>query len=315
MYKNVACVEKSKKKMGKTDVNFLTIFTPTYNRAHTLPRVYESLCSQSCKAFNWLIVDDGSVDDTRKLVETWMRQTKEFEIRYLFQQNGGMHVAHNTAYEAITTELNLCLDSDDRLRADAVERIQSAWEKVRGKGYAGLIALDCDMQTGKIIGKGFPTGLTKTTLGGYYASGGAGDKKLVYRTDVIRSVPPYPVFPGERYVGLVYKYLLIDQNYRLGILDHVICEVEYQPQGSTARMWRQYIENPKGFAFLRKTAMTYPTGWKRLIRDTIHYCASSCMAHNYAYLKETPRKALTVLCTLPGMMEVLYIFWKAGRDS
>ena len=187
---------------------FLTIFTPTYNRAHTLLRVYESLYAQSCKAFVWLVVDDGSTDNTRALVKQWIKTTTDFEIQYIYQENGGMHVAHNTAYEAIKTELNLCLDSDDRLCADAVEQIWIAWKTVKENGYAGLIGLDCEMHTGKVIGKGFPPGLTETTLGGYYAAGGTGDKKLVYRTDVMRSVPPYPVFPGEHYMGLAYKYII-----------------------------------------------------------------------------------------------------------
>ena len=95
-------------------------------------------------------------------------------------------------------------------------RYKTAWEQVRGQDYAGLIGLDADFD-GNIIGKGFPEGLTETTLGGYYAAGGAGDKKLIYRTDVVNSVPPYPVFPGEKYVGLVYKYTLIDQQYQLSV--------------------------------------------------------------------------------------------------
>ena len=90
----------------------LTVFTPAYNRAHTLPRTYESLQKQSCKDFVWLIVDDGSKDQTAKLVKEWQQQEKTFEIRYIYKENGGMHTAHNVAYENIDTELNVCIDSD-----------------------------------------------------------------------------------------------------------------------------------------------------------------------------------------------------------
>ena len=182
----------------------------------------------------------------------------------------------------------------------AVKKIKTAWLKVRNKNYAGLIGLDADMNTGRIIGKDFSYGLKETTLGGYYASGGEGDKKLVYRTDVINSVPPYPVFEGEKYVGLVYKYTLIDQKYKLFVLNDVLCDVEYQMDGSSNTMFRQYLKNPKGFAFLRKVAMTYPTSKKRLIRDCIHYCSSSLIAGNKNYIVESPRKVLTVLCTPLG---------------
>ena len=81
----------------------LTIFTPAYNRAHTLPRTYESLLAQSCKDFVWLIVDDGSKDNTGELIRAWQEQDNGFEIRYVYKENGGMHTAHNTAYENMDT--------------------------------------------------------------------------------------------------------------------------------------------------------------------------------------------------------------------
>lgn len=289
----------------------LTVFTPAYNRAHTLRRTYESLCMQDCKDFIWLIVDDGSTDDTADLVKSWQKKEKGFKIQYIYKENGGMHTAHNTAYANIHTELNVCIDSDDKMAPGAVRKIKQTWEKVREKDYAGLIALDTDF-SGNLIGKGFPNGMQETTLSGYYAAGGSGDKKLIYRTDVINSVPPYPVFPGEKYVGLVYKYTLIDQKYKLCVLNDVICEVEYQADGSTGTMWKQYLKNPCGFAFLRKVAMRYPTSKKRLVQDCIHYCSSSQIAGNRDYIKESPRKLLTVLCTPMGWLFTLLVKKKAG---
>ena len=294
-------------------MEFLTIFTPAYNRAHTLPRTYESLCAQDCKDFIWLIVDDGSTDNTSKLVKEWKGKENGFEIQYIYKQNGGMHTAHNTAYENIHTELNVCIDSDDRMPLGAVGKIKKTWELIRNSGYAGIIGLDSDFD-GNIIGKGFPNGVIDTTLGGYYAAGGAGDKKLVYRTDVINSVPEYPVFPGEKYVGLAYKYTLIDQKFRLFVLNEILCEVEYQSDGSSKTMWKQYLNNPKGFAFLRKIAMQYPTSKKRLIRDCIHYCSSSQIAKNKSYIRESPKKFLTVLCTPMGWL-LTYVVRKKANEK
>ena len=111
----------------------LTVFTPAYNRASTLPRTYQSLCEQECKDFIWLIVDDGSSDNTRELVEGWKNQDNGFEIQYIYKKNGGMHTAHNVAYENIHTELNICIDSDDRMAEGAVKKIKTAWLKVRNK--------------------------------------------------------------------------------------------------------------------------------------------------------------------------------------
>lgn len=288
----------------------LTVFTPAYNRAHTLPRTYESLCRQDCKDFVWLVVDDGSSDNTAALVRSWQKQENGFEIRYLYQENGGMHTAHNAAYEVIDTELNVCIDSDDCLADGAVKKILDKWCSVKDLGYAGIIGLDADLD-GKLIGKGFPDGLTETTLTGYYAAGGSGDKKLVYRTDVIKQYPPYPVFDGEKYVALAYKYRLIDQDYKLAVLDEVLCNVEYQPDGSSHTMWKQYLKNPRGFAFWRKVCMQYPESKKRLLVDCIHYCSSSQIAHNCNYIQESPRKLLTVLCTPVGWAFTAYIRRKA----
>lgn len=277
----------------------LTVFTPAYNRAHTLPRTYESLCVQNCKDFIWLIVDDGSVDNTAELVRSWQEKDNGFEIRYIYKENGGMHIAHNTAYEYIDTELNTCIDSDDKLALGAVEKILRKWEQVKDQNYAGIIALDADFD-GNVIGKGFPERLTETTVIGYYAAGGSGDKKLIYRTDIINQYPPYPVFEGEKYVALAYKYRLIDQTYKMAVLDEIVCNVEYQPDGSSNTMWRQYLKNPNGFAFWRKVCMQYPYSRKRMVIDCIHYCSSSIIAHNKNYIKESPRKLLTVACTIPG---------------
>lgn len=288
----------------------LTIFTPAYNRAHTLPRTLDSLKRQQNKNFIWLIIDDGSTDNTKELVNKWLKDDYGFEIVYIYKENGGMHTAHNVAYENIDTELNVCIDSDDCLADDAVENILNKWNEIHNKNYAGIIGLDADFQ-GKIIGESFPASLHETTLTEYYARGGCGDKKLVYRTDVINQYPQYPVFPGEKYVALAYKYRLIDQNYKLAVLNKVLCNVEYQPDGSSATMWKQYIKNPKGFSFWRKVCMKYPESRKRLIIDSIHYVSNSILAKNKHYVKESPRKGLTILLSPVGLCLAIYTKYRA----
>ena len=290
----------------------LTVFTPAYNRAHTLPRTYESLLAQGCKDFVWLIVDDGSADNTAELVRSWQEKDNGFEIRYIYKENGGMHTAHNTAYENIDTELNTCIDSDDCMAPGAVEKILGKWAQVRDQGYAGIIALDSDLD-GNIIGQGFPDGMTETTLMGYYAAGGTGDKKLIYRTDVINSYPPYPVFEGERYVALAYKYRLIDQDYKLAVLGEVVCNVDYQPDGHSTGMWKEYVRSPKGFAFWRKVCMQYPESKKRLVVDTVHYVAESLVAGEKHFVRESPKRTLTILLLPFGAVVSHYLIRKYQR--
>jgi glycosyltransferase involved in cell wall biosynthesis len=275
----------------------LTVFTPTYNRAHTLGRVYESLLSQNSSDFCWLIVDDGSTDGTRALVEGWMAQNR-ITITYYHQPNQGMHGAHNTAYRLIDTELNVCIDSDDRLAPRAVEMIVDKWRRDGSLKFAGIIGLDAAMN-GAVIGTRFDT--PATTLYGYYARGGRGDKKLVYRTDIITSVPEYPIFEGEKYVGLGYKYLLIDLEYELLTLDEPLCLVDYRPDGSSVNMYSQYFKNPKGFAFIRREAMKYHPSRRRRFVEAMHYVAESMIGRDGGFVVSSPRRMLTLLATPAGV--------------
>lgn len=286
----------------------LTVFTPTYNRAMTLHLCYESLCRQTCKDFMWLVIDDGSTDITRELVEGWRKEGK-IPIRYFYQENQGMHGAHNAAYRLIDTELNTCIDSDDYMPDDAVEKIVSFWKQHSSKEVAGIIALDVDFD-GKMIGTDFPNGVTRTSLGGFYSRGGRGDKKLIYRTEVISSYPEYPLFKGEKYVSLGYKYELIDQDYELLTMNEPVCCVNYMPDGSSKNMFRQYIRNPKGFAFIRKQSMVLAPTAKRRFIEAVHYVSSSIMLRNHRFLQESPRPWL-VLCAIPfGILWYAYICFK-----
>ena len=284
---------------------FLTVFTPTYNRAYTLGRTFESLCAQKNKDFIWLVVDDGSSDNTASLVKQWQLEDNGFEIRYIFKENGGMHTGHNTAYAAIDTELNVCIDSDDALAPDAVQIIAEAWSMVRDKGYAGLLGLDADF-SGHVIGKGFEPGMSETTMDGYYRNGGAGDKKLVLRTDVVREFPPYPTFEGEKFVPLGSLYTMIDQKYHLAVVDKVLCLVEYMPDGSTRNMLRQYYRNPRGFRYSRLVSLNTPQSFKRRLALHVHFVAESILSHE-PILNDSPQKPLSLLAAPLGSVLALYI--------
>ena len=268
---------------------------------------------QTCKDFIWLVIDDGSSDGTEGEVRKWQEETSDFEIRYVYKKNGGMHTAHNEAYRRIDTKLNVCIDSDDLLAPDAVRQILAKWETVEERAdLAGIIALDADLD-GKVIGRGFPKEMQETTVHGYYTGGGLGDKKLIYRTEVINRFPEYPVFEGEKYVSLAYKYRLIDQEYKMAVLPEIVCYVDYQPDGSTNSMIRQYLKNPRGFAFWRKFCLDYPTGdtRKRQFMNCIHYVSSSVLAGNRHFLAESPRRVMTAAAVPLGLAMAVYIRLKS----
>ncbi|MFR2096450.1 glycosyltransferase family 2 protein [Eubacterium sp.] len=291
----------------------LTVFTPAYNRGYIIHKCYESLCRQTSKDFVWLVVDDGSTDNTAELVKEWQKQDNGFEIKYIYKENGGMHTAHNTAYENIDTELNVCIDSDDYMPDDAVEKIISFWRENGSDKFAGIIALDVYESDGKVIGAELPN-KKSTTLMGYYRNGGSGDKKLIYRTDVINSTPPYPVFEGEKYVGLAYKYHIVDETKELLIMNEPVCIVDYQEDGSSFSMWKQYYNNPKGFAFFRISEMKYQSGLE-LFKTCVHYVSSSILAKNYNFISESPRKLQTVLAIPVGYVLSVINKYKVKKNS
>ena len=284
----------------------LTIFTPAYNRAHTLPRAFEALKKQSDKRFVWLIVDDGSTDNTREVVESFQKEDCGFKIEYVYKENGGMHTAHNLAYKLIKTELNTCIDSDDTIGDEAVGKILDFWEKNGSDEFAGIVGFDTDFD-GNVIGTRFPENLKKTTLGAYYKNGRSGDKKLVYRTDVVKKFPPYPEYEGEKLVPLGSLYTLIDQDYELLVLDEALCRVEYQPDGSGASIFRQYRQSPKGFAYSRIIRMKYSDSFKERATGAIHYVSSCIFAREKHFLKKSPKKLLTVLMIPFGVLLNIYI--------
>lgn len=289
----------------------LTVFTPAYNRGYIIHKCYESLCRQTSKDFVWLVVDDGSTDNTAQLIKEWQKQDNGFEIKYIYKENGGMHTAHNTAYENIDTELNVCIDSDDYMPDDAVEKIISFWRENGSDKFAGIIALDVYESDGKVIGTELPN-KKSTTLMGYYRNGGSGDKKLIYRTDVINATPMYPEFEGEKYVGLAYKYHIVDETKELLIMNEPVCIVDYQEDGSSFSMWKQYYNNPKGFAFFRISEMKYQSGLE-LFKTCIHYVSSSIISKNKSFVKESPKKLMTVLAVPFGLLLTVIISIKAKK--
>ena len=277
----------------------LTVFTPAYNRAYTLHKCYESLKSQTNQGFKWLIIDDGSTDDTKELVSQWIAEGL-LDITYHYQENQGMHGAHNTAYELIDTELNVCIDSDDYMPIDAIEKIADYWSKNRSDSLAGFVGLDA-FSDGTMIGTTLPTDVQAETLFNLYQKHGVkGDKKIVYRTELTRNYP-YPLFEGERYVGLAYKYYKIDQTYMLGLMNEVLCIVEYLPDGSSNNMWHQYRKNPKGFAFYRLENLKNPqASLSYKFKECVHYVSSCCLINNKSIFHGNPQKFLTALASPLG---------------
>lgn len=292
----------------------LTVFTPTYNRAHTLKRTYNSLIRQTCKDFEWLIVDDGSTDNTRSLIESWIEENN-LRIRYIYKENGGLFTGYNTAYLNINTELNVCIDSDDFMPDNAVELIATLWKNKGSKKYAGITGLDFTLD-GNPIGGFFPNDLKEGHLIDLKLNKiHFGDTKQVMRTDLMKKVAPMSGFPGEKNFNPAYMTLQIDDEYPSLFLNKNLCFVEYQQNDSmSAGIYRQYLNSPKSFA---KTRLLYLSLKRRktldVIKNCIHYNSSCIISNDSKWLKNSPFKVLTFITRPLGHLLTYYIKFKAPK--
>lgn len=291
----------------------LTVFTPAYNRADTLPRLYESLQRQTRRDFCWLVIDDGSVDNTAALVKSWQEEQTDFEITYVYKENGGLHTGYNEAIARLATPLAVCIDSDDYMPDDAVETIAKVWSRRGGSNVAGIVALDADTD-GKVIGDPLPgqetINLIDLLTGKYPIQNG--DRKLVIRSELYKEVAPMESFPGEKNFNPHYMHLQISQRYDFLVLNQVLCIVEYQPGGMTDGIYRQYLNSPRSFAQTRRLYLSFPdTSLAFRFRHCVHYVSSSILAKDRHFIKTSPRKFLTVLAILPGIALTAFVSRKA----
>ncbi|MEP5341493.1 MAG: glycosyltransferase family A protein [Algibacter sp.] len=290
----------------------LTVFTPTYNRAFCLGNCYNSLVTQTNKNFKWLIIDDGSQDKTKALVNSWILENK-IDIQYHYQENQGMHSGHNTAYKIIDTELSVCIDSDDFMPDDAVEKILSIWDKQKNKkNIAGIIGLDA-FKDGKILGK-IPDNLKFATLAELELEHKIkGDKKVVLRTDVVKEYPLYPITKEERLVPLGTLYLMIGQKYQFICSNEVFCIIEYLEDGSSKNILKQYKKSPNGFRYSRVLEMKYSQHFSYTFSRAMHYISSCLFTKKWFFTKENPKKTITLLALPFGVLLHVYILYKIRK--
>lgn len=262
-------------------MELITVFTPTYNRAELLKRGYAALKRQTSKNFRWLIIDDGSTDDTKKVVQTFADETKEFRIDYIWKENGGLHTGYNTAIAHAETELMVCIDSDDFMPDNAIEKIERFWNEYGSDKYAGIVGLDYDLN-GNMIGDPLPSqktvNLIDLLIDKYKINNG--DRTNVVRTELYKKYAPMKVFDGEKNFNPHYLHLQISREYDFLVLNVNLRYVEYQPTGMTKSIWKQYYNSPNSFAETRKLYLSFEqASLKFKLKNTVHYIASCLLAH------------------------------------
>ena len=227
----------------------ITILTPTYNRAHCLGDLYRSLMEQTCRDFEWLVVDDGSSDDTEALVDSWRKEENGFDLRYLKKENGGKHTALNAGVPEARGEAVFIVDSDDMLTPDAVERVVEAFRTLPEEGFAG-VGFQRAWPSGQPIGSTFQGETLDATSLERDRHGITGDKAEVFWRKVLLA-HPFPVFGGERFLpeAVVWNRIARD-GLKIRWINRPIYICEYRQDGLSINAVQE--RNPRGYMLLER---------------------------------------------------------------
>lgn len=243
----------------------VTVFTPTYNRAYILGDLYHSLQRQTCMDFEWLIVDDGSADDTKALVASWQGEENPFPIRYVYQENGGKCRAINRGLKEAEGRLFFTVDSDDYLTDDAIEKV-IRWDgelPADGHfcGYAGNMGTAPGVTTNRLFPGDYLDG---TALNRYDRVDG--ERAFVFYTEIHRKYL-YPEFPGEKFLTEAVTWdLMAHDGYKMRFYNDIIRIWEYKDDGLTQAGYRVFLENPQGTGlfFRQKAEFLHYSLWNKL---------------------------------------------------
>lgn len=325
------------------EMKLLTVFTPAYNRAHTIGRTYESLLRQTCKDFEWLIIDDGSTDGTRdwllslgeKVQETgaaydWMGRRLEamtsdhfalnaggLRIEYVRKLNGGLYTGYNVAFQTIKTELCVCIDSDDYAPDDLVENVKSVWDNLSAEqraGIGGIAGLDYNVVDKLPIGGFFPVDNQSAWISDLNHKG---DSKFVFRTELIKRYCPQIGFKGERDYNPHYMQMQLFDKFPMWIVNINFCWVEYQigADSMSQAIFKQYKRSPKSYARYRlmELSMTRGLNFSRKFCLCAHYVSACIFSRDASWLKNCNNKGLVLLAVPLGIVYNIYIKYMARK--
>lgn len=275
-----------------------TVFTATWNRGACLHRVYASLCAQTMQDFEWLIVDDGSTDDTRARVDG-MQAEGRISIRYIQKENGGVHTAHNVAIHAAAGDFFLRCDSDDEMVPEAIERLYATWQAIpeehRGD-YSGASCL-CMDEGGSIIGERYPSDLWDSTPSALFKL--KGEKWGFHKTSILKLFP-FPEFQGERHVPEGVVWCRIAEKYKTRCINEPLRIYHGTNDGLSGSLPRLRYTCGNGFSLFYREAMCHRLCLSQRLKCSANYTRTCLGMHHdiLGILHRSPRKVLT-LVTLP----------------
>ncbi|MBE6470027.1 MAG: glycosyltransferase family 2 protein [Coriobacteriaceae bacterium] len=272
------------------------IFTPTYNRAHTLPRLYQSLVGQTCEDFLWMVVDDGSEDGTEELVNSWKREGA-IQVCYFRVVNGGKPRAVNLGVSRCECPLFYVVDSDDYLVPTAIEHIVGlSSDLYADKSLAGIVALNGSDELTP-LGTWMPEALSRVKcwdLSERYRF--QGDASLIYKTDVLKQ-HPFEVAAGEKFVAETSVYYRLDDEYDLHVDNTVLKICCYLEDGLTKNFVANAKANPIGYWKHKKYCAARSRTLVSKMRETTLYLVGCMLAGEKGAVRRAPNPLIALVCT------------------
>lgn len=285
----------------------ITIVTPTFNRATYLSTLYKSLFAQTLKDFDWLIIDDGSQDNTKEIVESFVKENS-IPISYVYKENGGKHSALNIAFKTVKSELLFIVDSDDVLTSDAVETILKDWDGVQDKNLCGISYLR-GYDEKNVIGNKHPQDhVIDNFINLRYNRGIVGDKAEVWRTECLRDFQ-FPEYPGERFISESVAWIYLAKRWDMLMVNKIIYITEYLEGGLSDSGRKLRFQCPNLMAYGSLMTMSKEFSTKIRIKETLLYIVYSKFGKKtFLQMMECPYKGLVAFCYVPGI--ALYHIWK-----
>lgn len=292
----------------------ITIFTPTFNRAECLVRLYHSLCSQSCDSFEWLIIDDGSIDDTFKVIENFKNEHL-INVRYFFQENQGKHVAFNKAVYLAVAPLFMCLDSDDYLESNAIEVLYTYYMKYSEKALIAGFSCNTQFFDGSVVGTVLPGDevvVSHYDLYNRYKI--KGDKGFIYKLDILKQYP-FPVFENEKFVTEALVLNRISHKYKICCINQSLINIEYMWDGLSQKYSKLCIMSPLGYytylnelGLFKQPCMTYILNYGRFVK----FGLINNKSYRSIYRDSIDKRFYTSLAIFIGILMYLK-FWLTNR--
>lgn len=288
----------------------ISVFTPTYNRAKTLIRTYNSLLSQTYKNFEWVIVDDGSSDNTSELVDSWITENK-ITIKYKKQINSGKYKAYNKALTIVSGELFFVVDSDDWLPNNALEIIYINYKNYSDDSCAGIVGVKID-ENSKLLGSKIPSNIKFETLFNLSKMGYCGERSIILKTKIAQEYP-FPEETNEKFTTECVVFDKIDNKYKYYITNEILTICEYQTDGLSSNLYKIMLNNPGGYKLYYSQRINMATNTIDIFRYSIRYIAFKLLfkQKNYSYVGN--RKSYIYLSYPLGYMAYLYYKSKANK--